>query len=66
MQEELRSAVTLIAARVGKLSQTLEGQAQGVSTYVDAMLLSLQNHQLAIENSSEKMRAMLATVIEEK
>ena len=66
VQEELRSAVALIAARVGKLSQTLEGQAQGVSTYVDAMLLSLQNHQLAIENSSEKMRAMLATVIEEK
>ena len=60
VQDELRSALALIAARVGKLSQTLETQAQSVATYSEALLDSLQNHQLAIDTNNEKMRALLA------
>ena len=60
VQDELHSALALIAARVGKLSQTLETQAQSVATYSEALLDSLQNHQLAIDTNNEKMRALLA------
>ena len=66
VQDELRSSLALIAARVGKLSQILEAQAQGVSTYSEALLEGLQNHQLAIDTNNEKMRAMLATVVDKE
>ena len=65
-QEELRSTLALIATRVGKLTQTLEGQAQGVATYSEALLYGLQHHQLAIDANNEKMRAMLAAAIDAK
>ena len=64
--DEMRSVLSQIAARVGKLSQTVEGQAQGVATYSEALLDSLQSHQLAIDANSEKMRAMLAAAIDAK
>ena len=66
VQDELRSALALIAARVNKLSLNLESQAQSVSTYSEALLDGLQNHQLAIDNNNERMREMLATVIDKK
>jgi hypothetical protein len=66
VQDELRSALALIAGRVGKLSQTLETQAQSVATYSEALLDSLQSHQLAIDANNDKMRALLAAAIDSK
>lgn len=66
VQDELRSALALIAGRVGKLSQTLETQTQSVASYSEALLDSLQNHQLAIDTNNERMRALLAGAIDSK